>query len=87
MRQAERNAEAILRDDGPLITTRAFVAGELPADRVTIAVSESPDPLHEDIAHRIAALVGREPVRVPDARDHEVYLDHPEVLAAFLASR
>jgi pimeloyl-ACP methyl ester carboxylesterase len=84
---AERNAEAILRDDGPLITTRAFAAGELPADLVTIAMSESPEPLHEDIAHRIAALLGREPVRVPDAKTHEVYLEHPEVLAAFLAGR
>lgn len=87
VRAAERNAEAILRDDGPFIVARAFTAGELPAEKVTVAVSESPDPLHGAIAERIAALVGREPVRVAGAHDHEVYLDRPEVLAEFLAAR
>jgi hypothetical protein len=57
--QALRNAEAIVRDDGRLITRRGFVAGELPADRVTIAVSEQPDPLHLAIAEQLAALTGR----------------------------
>ena len=49
-------------------------------------MSESPDPLHEVIAQRTAALRGREPVWVPGAHDHEVCLDRPEVLAEFLAS-
>ncbi len=87
VRAAERNAEAILRDDGPFIVPRAFTAGELPAEKVVIAVSEIPDPLNGAIADRIAALVGREPVRVPGAHDHEVHLDRPEVLAEFLAAR
>ena len=83
----EANAEAALRDDGPLITTRAFRSGELPAGRVTIAVSESPDPMHGAIATRLAALTGGVPVHVPGADDHEAYLSRPGVVAAFLAAR
>ncbi len=82
----EANAEAMLRDDGPLITTRAFAPGELPAGRVTIAVSESPDPMHLEIATRVAALTGAAPVHVAGADDHEIYLSRPEVIAGFLAS-
>ncbi len=83
----EANAEAALRDDGPLITTRAFGPGELPAGRVTIAVSASPDPLHGEIADRLAALVGTAPARVEGADDHEAYLSHPDLIADFLTSR
>jgi pimeloyl-ACP methyl ester carboxylesterase len=82
----EANAEAALRDDGPLITTRAFVAGELPAGLVTVAVSETPDPTHGEIADRIAALIGKSPVRVPGADDHEIYLSRPDLIADFLAA-
>jgi hypothetical protein len=80
----EANAEAALRDDGPLITTRAFVRGELPAGLVTVAVSETPNPLHAEIADRVAALVGSAPVVVPGADDHEIYLSRPAVIADFL---
>jgi pimeloyl-ACP methyl ester carboxylesterase len=80
----EANAEAALRDDGPLITTRSFAAGELPADLITIAVSEAPDPLHAQIADRIAALVGSAPAIVPGADDHEIYFRNPTVMADFL---
>jgi pimeloyl-ACP methyl ester carboxylesterase len=87
VRQALRNAEAIVRDDGRLITRRGFVAGELPADRVTIAVSEKPDPFHLAIAERLAALTGRPVERVTGADEHEVYLTRPEVLAGWVSSR
>src|SRR4029453_13222388 len=78
------NAEAVLRDDGPLITTRRFADGELPADLVTVAVSETPDPLHAEIADRVAALVGSTPVVVPGADHHESYLRRPALIAGFL---
>jgi pimeloyl-ACP methyl ester carboxylesterase len=87
LQAAERNAEPILRDDGPFITGRCFTADELPAGKVTIAVSQAPDPLHDAIAHRLAELSGRQPVRVENADSHEVYLSRPDVLADFLASR
>jgi hypothetical protein len=84
VKAAEANAEAVLRDDGPLITARVFTAGELPGERVTLAVSETPDPLHEAIAQRLAELTGRPVVTVKGAGSHEVYLDNPDVLADFL---
>jgi pimeloyl-ACP methyl ester carboxylesterase len=78
------NAEAVLRDDGPLITMRGFAPGELPAGRVTVAVSMTPDPMHAEIASLIAALVSAAPVVVAGADDHEVYLRRPGVIADFL---
>jgi pimeloyl-ACP methyl ester carboxylesterase len=80
----EVNAEAALRDDGPLITPRGFVPGEWPAGLVTVAVSETPNPLHAEIADRVAALVGSAPVVVTGADDHESYLSRPDVIADFL---
>jgi pimeloyl-ACP methyl ester carboxylesterase len=87
VRRALRNAEAIVRDDGRLITRRGFVAGELPGDRVTIAVSEQPDPMHLAIAERLAALTGRPVEHVAGADEHEIYLTRPEVLAKWVSSR
>ena len=87
VKAAEANAEAMLRDDGPLITARAFGPGELPAGKVVVAVSEAPDPLHRAIAERVAALAGTRPVTVGGARSHEVYLDAPPILAGFLQHR
>ncbi|MEU8231640.1 alpha/beta hydrolase [Actinoplanes sp. NPDC048967] len=81
------NAEAMLRDDGHFIVNRGFAPGELPAELVTIAVGEQPDPLHSAIAATIAGLVGQEPVVVKGADDHEVYLFRPEILADWLAAR
>jgi pimeloyl-ACP methyl ester carboxylesterase len=81
------NAEAVLRDDARLITTHAFAPGELPADRVTIAVGSGTDPLHAAIADRLAAVLGRPPLVVEEADDHEVYLSRPNVLADALAAR
>jgi pimeloyl-ACP methyl ester carboxylesterase len=81
---AEANAEPMLRDDGPFITTRVFTTGELPSGKVTIAVGEAPDPLHQAISRRLAELTGRAPVTVTGADTHEVYLHKPEVLAGFL---
>jgi pimeloyl-ACP methyl ester carboxylesterase len=87
VRRALHNAEAIVRDDGRLITRRGFMAGELPADRVTIAVSEQPDPMHLAIAERLAALAGRPVEHVAGADEHEIYLTRPEVLAKWVSSR
>jgi pimeloyl-ACP methyl ester carboxylesterase len=82
-----RNAEAALRDDARLITTRVFRPGELAARLVTLAVSTTPDPLHLAVAERFAELVGRPVCRVPGADDHEVYLRRPDILADWLARR
>ncbi|MET7549706.1 alpha/beta fold hydrolase [Streptomyces sp. NPDC005500] len=87
VQQAALNAEAILRDDGPLITQRVFGPGELPNGKVTIAVGEETNPLHGAIAERLAELTGQSPVRVKGAAFHEVYLVHPEVIADYLDSR
>jgi pimeloyl-ACP methyl ester carboxylesterase len=81
------NAEAALRDDARIITRHAFAAGELPADRVTVAVGSGTSPLHAAIAERLAAELGRPPLVVAAADDHEVYLSRPEVLAEALANR
>ncbi|MCO1655766.1 alpha/beta fold hydrolase [Pseudonocardia humida] len=81
------NAEAALRDDARIITRHRFAAGELPADRVVIAVGGGTSPLHAMIAERLAELVGRAPLVVEDAKDHEVYLQQPDVLADALAPR
>ena len=81
------NAEAVLRDDARIITTHAFAPGELPANRVTIAVGKGTDPLHAAIADRIAADLGRSPLVVEQADHHEVYLSRPTVLADALAAR
>ena len=63
------------------------MARELPADRVTITVSEQPDPLHLAIAEQLAALTGRPVDHVNGADDHEIYLTRPEVLAKWVSSR
>lgn len=84
VRRMERNAEAALRDDGPLITLHAVEPGSLRAGRVTVAIGADPDPLHAEIATRLGDLIGAPPVTV-DADDHEIYLTRPEVLAGFLA--
>ena len=88
VRRAETNAEAALRDDAPLLTTRGFAPGELPATGlITVATSAAPDDLHAAIAARLGELIGRPPVLVPGAGDHEVYLSRPDVLADFLRTR
>ena len=81
------NAEAIVRDDGPLITRREFAAGELPAGTVTIAVGESTDPMFESIAEGLSELTARPYERVPGAHHHEVYLTDPDVLADWISVR
>ncbi|MGW4944670.1 hypothetical protein ACWEOZ_24115 [Actinoplanes sp. NPDC004185] len=81
------NAEAMLRDDAHFIVGRGFGPGELPAELVTVAVGEKPDPLHGAIAAAVAGLVGQEPVVVKGAGDHEVYLAQPGILADWLALR
>lgn len=81
------NAEAVLRDDGRFIVNHAFAPGELPADRVTIAVGKGVNPLHAAIAERFEAELGRPTLVVDEAEDHEIYFSRPEVLATALAGR
>ena len=81
------NAEAVLRDDGQVITAHAFAPGELPADLITIAVGKGTSPIHAEIAERLAAELGRPALVVDEADEHEVYLSQPEVLADALAGR
>ncbi|WP_127499965.1 alpha/beta fold hydrolase [Actinoplanes solisilvae] len=87
VRAALRNAEAAMRDDARPLTRRSFGVGDLPAGEVILAVSEQPDPMHLDIAERLAKLIGEQPERVAGADDHEVYLKRPRVLAEWLAGR
>lgn len=87
VRSAMANAEAALRDDARIITRHVFAAGELPADRVVVAIGGGASPLHALIAERLAALIGRPPLVLEEAADHEVYLNAPDVLAAALADR
>jgi pimeloyl-ACP methyl ester carboxylesterase len=86
VRAMRRNAEAALRDDARIITRHRFAEGELPADRVLIAIGADPDPLHAAIAERLTASLGRPPLVVADA-DHEVYLHRPGTLADALSAR
>lgn len=81
------NAEAALRDDARIITRHSFAPGELPADRVTIAIGKGSSPLHAMIAERLTTDLGRPALVVDDADEHEIYLSRPEVLAAALAER
>lgn len=78
------NAEAALRDDARIITAHAFAAGELPGDKITIAVGRGASPVHVAIADRLVAELGRPVLVVDDADEHEIYLSRPEVLAAAL---
>ncbi len=87
VRRMAVNAEAAVRDDARIITAHAFAPGELPADRVSVAVGEAASPLHAAIAERLAAELGAPPLVVAGADDHEAYLDRPDVLADALASR
>lgn len=84
-RRMARNAEAMLRDDARIITRHGFAPGELPADRVTVAVGGGASPLHVAIAQCLEARLGRPTLLVEDADEHEVYLHRPEVLVAALA--
>jgi pimeloyl-ACP methyl ester carboxylesterase len=87
VRRQMANAEAALRDDARIITRHRFAPGELPADRVVVAVGAGTNPLHAMIAERLAELLGRPPLVVEEAKDHEVYLWQPDVLADALAGR
>jgi pimeloyl-ACP methyl ester carboxylesterase len=80
------NAEAALRDDARVITTHVFAPGELPADKVTVAIGRGTSPLHAAIAQFLEAELGQPPL-VVDAEEHEIYLSDPEVLAAALVAR
>jgi pimeloyl-ACP methyl ester carboxylesterase len=88
VRASLANAEAVIRDDARRLTRRRFEPGELPSDGlVTIATGAAPSPLHAAIAARLGELVGRPPVKVSGADDHESYLIAPAVIASWLAAR
>lgn len=61
------NAEAALRDDDRIITLGTYAPGELPAERVTVAVGKGTSPLHAAIAERLEASLGK-PVLVVTTR-------------------
>jgi len=82
-----RNAEAALRDDARIITRHQFAEGELPPDRVEVAIGAGTDPLHAAVAARLSELIGKPALVVAEADDHEVYLNRPEVLADAWAER
>ncbi|GAB3933862.1 alpha/beta hydrolase [Kribbella albertanoniae] len=84
VRRFLRNAEAMVRDDGQLITRREFTSHDLRAARVTIATSKATAPFLAAIAQRLATLANTEVEHVPEATDHEVYLTDPEVFARWL---
>jgi hypothetical protein len=86
VRRMARNAEAMLRDDARIITRHGFAPGELPADRVTVAVGGGASPLHVAIAQCLEAQLGRPTLVVEEADEHEVYLHRPGVLVAALAA-
>ncbi|MCK9901660.1 hypothetical protein CC117_24470 [Parafrankia colletiae] len=81
------NAEAVVRDDAQLITKHVFAPGELPADKVIVALGAGVNPLHQQIAECLNIQHGLPLVQVPDADDHEIYLARPQVLSVFLATR
>lgn len=81
------NAEAAVRDDAAVITRHRFGSDELREAPVVVAVSSTPNPLHAQIADRLAEETGQALWTVDAADDHEVYLKRPEVLAAALGAR
>jgi pimeloyl-ACP methyl ester carboxylesterase len=84
VRQSERNAEAMLRDDGVHIVWHRLAADRLPADKITLAVTEGASPLHAEIAERLGEALGRPPVVLAETHEHEDYLLRPTVAAAGL---
>jgi pimeloyl-ACP methyl ester carboxylesterase len=78
------NAEPMVRDD-PAITLRPFTVAELTKVPVTIAVGTAPNDLVRTAVGVLAELSDTQP-RVVDGADHEVYLTHPQVLAAVVGT-
>ena len=86
VQRMRRNAEAALRDDGPIITAHPLQPRPGEA-AVVIATGARPDPLLGQIAAALATAFGTSVWSVPDADDHEIYLSAPHVLAAALGAR
>jgi len=84
MIRSSRNAEAIVRDDAPLITQRRFRDDELPTAKVRVAIGGRPNPLLCAIAESLAASLNISLVTVPEADTHEIYVTKPSVLADWL---
>ena len=83
----EANAEAALRDDGPLMTDPELRGPAIAAGLVTVAASGRASPLHAEIAVRLADLIDANPLVIEAAHDHEIYVTAAEVLADLLATR
>ena len=84
VKQSERNAEAMLRDDGVHIVWHRLAAERLPADKITLAVTEGASPLHAEIAERLGEALGHPPVVLAGTHEHEDYLLRPALAAASL---
>jgi pimeloyl-ACP methyl ester carboxylesterase len=78
VKQAERNSEAMLRDDGPYLVRYQPSIDHLPADKLTLAVTEGASPLHREIAEILGAALSRPPVVLAGAQEHEDYLLVPD---------
>lgn len=85
VKQSERNAEAMLRDDGVNLVWYRPVTDRIAAETVTLAVTEGVSPLHGAIAEILAGELGRPPVVLAGAREHEDYLLAPDRSADLIA--
>jgi pimeloyl-ACP methyl ester carboxylesterase len=84
VQQMRRNAEAALRDDGPIITGHRL--DPVPNSvEVVIATGETPGPLLGQVASALGRRYGTDVWVIAQAHDHEVYLSAPEVLADAVA--
>ena len=54
---------------------------------MTVATGARPAPIHAAMADAVGALIGKPPVVVPEADDHEIYVLRPDVMADFLAAQ
>ncbi len=86
VKQSEKNAEAALRDDGPHLVRYLPSVDHLPADKLTLAVTEGASPLHREIAEILGEALGRPPVVLAGAQEHEDYLLAPVRSAALIAA-
>jgi hypothetical protein len=80
---ARANAESMIRGE-PAITLRPFTADELGRAPVTVAVGSAPNDVVAAAVGQLAALTGRDPVRVDG--EHQVYLFDPSVLTAVVGA-
>jgi len=85
VKQSERNAEAMLRDDAHYLVRYRPNTAAMPADRITLTLTGGVNPLHREIAEILAEELGRPPVVLSGAEGHEDYLSAPERTAGLLS--